>query len=352
MIHSTLVKTAIRAVEAGYVPDIITRMAIRYLCRKRLTSLDALDPKANAEKLQEFIDGGSNGPIAPIPECANDQHYEVPVEFYAQVLGQRYKYSSCLWSDRVTSLEQAEEASLAESCRHAALEDGMEVLELGCGWGALSLWILENYPQCRVTAVSNSHSQREFILSQARHVGVADRLTLITADMNDFASAHQFDRVMSIEMFEHMRNYRELLRRISMWLRPEGKLFVHIFCHKQFAYEFNDEKADDWMSRNFFSGGIMPSENIFRYFAEEMQVTDQWHWNGVHYQKTAEAWIQNMDDRRQVMLPILSRIYGRQQARRWWMRWRLLFLAGSELFGYKQGTEWYVSHYLFERASV
>ncbi|WP_339733469.1 cyclopropane-fatty-acyl-phospholipid synthase family protein [uncultured Gimesia sp.] len=343
-----IINAAIELVERGWVPDWLTRRAIRRLCAKRLATLDAGGDHANAELRQAFIEAAKQSPVALVPEKANEQHYEVPAEFYQRVLGDRRKYSCCYWPEGVSTLDEAETAALRATCLHAQLEDGMQVLELGCGWGSLSLWIVQNYPNCRVTAVSNSHSQREYIAQQAVDQGVSDRLTVITADMNDFSTSQKFDRVMSVEMFEHMRNYQLLLNRISNWLTDQGKLFVHIFCHRQFVYEFSDQSADDWMARHFFTGGIMPSDDYLSQFNDHMKVAQQWRWDGRHYQRTSEAWLANLDQRRDQILPILAQTYGEEQANRWVIRWRLFFLAVAELFGYQDGSEWYVSHYLLE----
>ncbi|QDU09712.1 Cyclopropane-fatty-acyl-phospholipid synthase [Gimesia aquarii] len=342
------VKLAIELIEKGWVPDRLIRQAIRHLCKKRLSSLDAGSDDVNESIQQSFIESAQQSPIALVPEKANEQHYEVPAEFYDHVLGHRRKYSCCYWPDGVTTLDEAEDAALRMTCEHAQLEDGMQILELGCGWGSLSLWIVENYPHCRLTAVSNSHSQRVFIEQQAIDKGVSDRLTVITADMNDFTTSQKFDRVVSVEMFEHMRNYKTLLNHIANWLTDEGKLFVHIFCHRKFAYPFNDENADDWMARHFFSGGIMPSDDLLSHFADHMRVEKQWRWDGQHYQRTSEAWLENLDLQSDQLMPILASTYGEQEASRWQMRWRLFFLAVAELFGYLNGEEWYVSHYLLE----
>ncbi|MDF1743961.1 MAG: cyclopropane-fatty-acyl-phospholipid synthase, partial [Gimesia sp.] len=333
-----LTNFAIELVERSWVPDWITRSAIRRLCSKRLDSLDVGNDQELVNQLQSFIESAKQGPIALVPEKANEQHYEVPAEFYEKVLGHRGKYSCCYWPEGVSTLDEAEAAALLETCEHAELKDGMQILELGCGWGSLSLWILENYPHSELTAVSNSHSQRAFIEKQAVAQGVSDRLTVITADMNDFTTNLRFDRVVSVEMFEHMRNYEMLLSRIASWLNEDGKLFVHIFCHRQYVYPFNDQSADDWMARHFFSGGIMPSDDLFAHFQDHM--------------RTAEAWLENLDQRRSELMPVLAATYGESQAKRWLMRWRLFFLAVSELFGYANGEEWYVSHYLLERCSL
>ncbi|MCA9014665.1 MAG: class I SAM-dependent methyltransferase [Planctomycetaceae bacterium] len=346
-----MVNVAIELVERGWIPDWITRRAIHRLCSKRLATLDAGSTHANREQQQTFIEAAKQSPIALVPEKANEQHYEVPAEFYQHVLGGRRKYSCCYWPEGVSTLDEAETAALRETCLHAELEDGMQVMELGCGWGSLSLWIVENYPNCRVTAVSNSQSQREYIEEQAAARGFSDRLTVVTADMNDFMTSQKFDRVMSVEMFEHMRNYQRLLNRISNWLTDEGKLFVHIFCHRQFVYEFSDQSADDWMARHFFTGGIMPGDDYLSQFNDHLRVAQQWRWDGRHYQRTAEAWLANLDQRREQILPVLARTYGAEQAQRWLIRWWLFFLAVAELFGYRNGSEWYVSHYLLEPVS-
>jgi cyclopropane-fatty-acyl-phospholipid synthase len=347
-----LVNLAIDCVERGWVPDSLVRKAIRTLCSKRLRSLDGGSPAADEANRRAFVEQALQSPIALVPEKANEQHYEVPAAFYERVLGSRRKYSCCYWPEGVDSLDDAETAALAETCRHAELEDGMQILELGCGWGSLTLWIAEHYPHSHITAVSNSHSQRTAIEQLARERGFADRVHVITADMNDFEPEGRFDRVVSVEMFEHMRNYARLLSRISDWLVDDGKLFVHIFCHRQYVYPFSDENADDWMARHFFTGGIMPADDWFSHFEADMQVEQQWRWNGRHYQQTAEAWLNLLDQRREQILPILAETYGDRQAHRWWMRWRLFFLAVAELFGYESGEQWYVSHYLLSKTPV
>ncbi len=335
--------------ERGWVPDFLLRLGIRRLCRKRLQDVDLGDCEQNQLQLERLIEQFSIGPIAPLPEKANEQHYEVPAGFYDLVLGKRKKYSCCLYANGSENLDQAEEASLAETCRRAEISDGQNILELGCGWGSLTLWIAEKYPNTKITAVSNSRSQREFILGQAESRGLDGNLTVITCDMNDFDTKETFDRVVSIEMFEHMRNYRRLLKNIARWLAPKGKLFVHIFCHRQFTYEFQDLGANDWMSRYFFSGGVMPSDGLFLRFADHMQMTRQWRWGGMNYSRTSEHWLANLDRQKSKIMPILVQTYGPTEAVRWFNRWRMFFLAVSELFATDSGQQWWVSHYLFER---
>lgn len=349
MKNDTLINLGIELVERGWVPDVITRHAIRKLCTQRLLNLDTGEPELNRLKQQEFIAASRKSPIALVPEKANEQHYEVPADFYTIVLGCHRKYSCCYWPEGVQTLDEAEAAALRETCQHAEIQDGMSILELGCGWGSLTMWMAENYPASRITAVSNSHSQREYIEQQLIARGMADRVQVITADMNDFIPEGIYDRVVSVEMFEHMRNYERLLQRISGWLNEQGKLLVHVFCHREFAYAFNDQNADDWMARHFFSGGIMPSDQLLTQFPEQMCVTKQWRWGGKHYQKTAEAWLSNLDQQRARIMPILTAAYGPDQTQRWLIRWRLFFMAVAELFGFRNGAEWYVAHYLLEQ---
>ncbi|GDY10609.1 cyclopropane-fatty-acyl-phospholipid synthase [Planctomycetia bacterium] len=345
----SLLSLSLDAVERGLIPDVLTRAAIRRLCEQRLRDCDRGNDVANSRALEGFVESMRSGPIAPVPEKANEQHYELPPEFFAAVLGPHRKYSSCFWPTAETSLAEAEAASLEITCERADLADGQDVLELGCGWGSLSLWMAERFHNSRITAVSNSAPQRRFIETEAASRGLTN-LRVITADINQFATdPHRFDRVVSVEMFEHMRNYERLLERIASWLRPDGKLFVHHFCHRQFAYPFETDGDTNWMGRCFFTGGLMPSENMLSHFNRHMTVIEQWRWDGTHYQRTSEAWLANLDAHRLEVLPILEATYGPEAAQRWFHRWRLFFLAVAELFGYANGTEWFVSHSLLQR---
>jgi cyclopropane-fatty-acyl-phospholipid synthase len=272
---------------------------------------------------------------------ANEQHYEVPPEFFELVLGPYLKYSSALWSEGTRDLGEAERRMLDLTCGRAALEDGQDVLELGCGWGSLTLHMARSYPNSRITAVSNSVPQRRFIESRA-----PSNVQVITADMNAFDPGGLFDRVVSVEMFEHMRNYDELLRRIRGWLRVDGRLFVHVFCHRKYAYPFETSGADNWMGRHFFTGGIMPSLDLLPRFNRDMGIEEQWEVNGRHYSQTARAWRENLEGRRAEVIRVFADTYG-AEAGRWYHRWRLFFLACEELFGYRNGTEWMVGHYRF-----
>ena len=349
MLKEQLTAAVIDLMEKGRVPEFVTRAGIRKLCFQRLRNLENRGCEQTQEAEQRLFEDSIQGPVAHVPEKANEQHYEVPAKFYDLVLGQHRKYSSCYWDPSTDSLDKAEHQSLQMTCDNAGLVNGQRLLELGCGWGALSLFVLNHYPDCEVTAVSNSASQREYIYDRAEEAGVASRLTVITKDMNDFTIDQKFDRIISLEMFEHMRNYRLLLKRCSDWLTPEGALLVHVFCHRHFCYPFEEQGAANWMGRYFFSGGLMPSDQWFYRFNEDLRVTRQWRWNGTHYAKTADAWLENMAKNREALLPILAEIYPGDKPEIWYHRWRILFLAGSELFGARGGEEWWVSHYRFEQ---
>jgi len=345
-------RAATRAIgwtESGLVPDLAIRHGIRRLLRQRLDAVGAANVEAAADAYANFVAMMNEAPIALVPHLANEQHYEVPASFFREALGSHRKYSCCYWPDGTMTLDQAEEAALHETCLRAGLEDGMRVLDLGCGWGSLSLWIARRYPGCQVTSVSNSGSQREFILAEAERAGLGN-LDVVVADMNEFQTNVRFDRILSIEMFEHMRNYRELFRRISTWLETGGLFFMHIFCHRSVPYEFVDSGPADWMSRHFFSGGIMPSDDLPLSFQDHLSIRRRWRWNGTHYARTSNAWLANMDERRAAVVPILVDTYGKENSAKWWMRWRMFFMACAELFDYNDGREWYVTHYLFGRA--
>jgi cyclopropane-fatty-acyl-phospholipid synthase len=338
---------AIRWAEQGRVPDLLLRAGIRRLLRERLSETHADDPGGAADLAAEFARGARAAPVALVPQLANEQHYEVPADFFGHVLGRHRKYSSCWWPAGVQTLDEAEAAALAETSARADLVDGQDVLELGCGWGSLSLWMAAAFPNSRITAVSNSISQRAYIEGEARRRGVAN-LRVVTADMNTFDAAARFDRVVSVEMFEHMRNWPELFRRVRGWLRPRGRFFMHVFVHGGAPYAFEPHDASDWMSRYFFSGGMMPSDDFALFFQDDLRLLRRWRWDGRHYERTANAWLANLDARREQIWPVLERTYGNDVAPLWWSRWRIFFLACAELFGYDCGRRWWVSHYLFE----
>jgi cyclopropane-fatty-acyl-phospholipid synthase len=342
-----MIAKALGMVEKGLVPDVVVRAGIRHLLRQRLDEIESGDCDASARRLDEFVGMMDAGPIAPLPEKANEQHYELPPEFFVEVLGEHRKYSSCFWQAGESSLDRAEAEALRVTCERAGLLGGQKILELGCGWGSLSLWMARHYPESEITAVSNSNSQRRFIEAESKRQGYAN-LRVITADMNDFRTDERFDRIVSLEMLEHMRNYRRLFRSIHDWLLPGGRFFMHIFCHRLVPYEFVVQDDSDWMSRYFFSGGIMPSDALPLRFQDDLRLLRQWRWNGRHYARTLNTWLERMDARRQRLMPILQTVYG-DSASVWWVRWRLFFMACAELFDYNRGQEWWVSHYLFER---
>jgi cyclopropane-fatty-acyl-phospholipid synthase len=341
-----MLKTAIDLMERGYVPDGLTRMGIRRLLSQRLRAEDAHDERVREVALERLVAELRASPIALHATSANEQHYELPAGFFQKTLGPRLKYSACWWPEEVKDLATAEAAMLALSCERAELGFAQDILELGCGWGSLTLWMAEFYPDSRIVAVSNSNSQREFIEARCRERGF-DNVQVITADMNDFSIDRRFDRVVSVEMFEHMRNYQALLARIHAWLKAGGKLFVHVFSHRQLAYPFETEGDDNWMGRYFFTGGLMPSRDLLPRFQDDLKLEEQWHFNGRHYQRTLEAWLVNQDRQRNAIMALFRETYGPEQAERWFQRWRVFFMACAELFGYRQGEEWGVSHYRF-----
>lgn len=339
---------AINLTEQGYMPDLIIRAGIRKLLRQRLGSLALDDGEAAGKLAERFVAEMTTAPVAPLAHKANEQHYEVPAQFFAHVLGARRKYSSTYWPDGVSSLDNAEAYALALTCKHARLEDGQRILELGCGWGSLTLWMAQYYPHSTILAVSNSRSQRDYIQARAATLGL-ENVRVITTDVNAFESDEHFDRVVSIEMFEHMRNWRELFARIYRWLTPGGLFFMHIFCHRSVPYAFVEKDDSDWMSRYFFSGGMMPSDELPLRFQEQLQLVRRWRWNGKHYERTANAWLANLDAKKNELWPVLEHTYGIANAELWFVRWRLFFMACAELFGYDNGQQWWISHYLFTR---
>jgi len=344
----SLTSLGIEVIERGLVPDALTRIAIRRLCQQRLDDLTGTVRHTVNSTISAFQQSLRSGPIALVPEVANRQHYEIPAEFFRAILGPRLKYSCCFFEDAHSTLAEAEAAALEITCQRAQLADGQNILELGCGWGSLSLWIAELYRSSHIVAVSNSASQKKYIdgISQSRGL---TNLKVVTADMNNFCPGNmRFDRIVSVEMFEHMRNYQRLLQRIATWLMPGGSLFVHVFCNRRYTYPFEVNGSSNWMARHFFTNGIMPAADLLERFNEDLQVTEQFTWSGDHYRRTAEAWLANLDSRQNEILFVLTSIFGKKYARRWLNRWRMFFLAVAELFAFNDGNEWYVSHYLMK----
>jgi len=334
--------------EKNLLPDFFIRIGIKRLLAQRLKEEDKGSNETNQAYLMQFIEELKQSPIAIHTQAANEQHYEVPTEFYRYVLGNRMKYSSGYWKSSQDDLNSSEENMLALSCKRAELQDGQEVLDLGCGWGSLTLYIAEKYPNCKITGVSNSKTQKEYIDSVCKQKGLKN-VEIITQDMNEFQISKKFDRLMSVEMLEHMKNYQKLFERFASFLQPNGLFFIHIFSHIKYAYHFTVKDETDWMSRYFFTGGMMPSDHLFLYFQDHLKILKHWHVNGTHYQKTAEAWLSNMDKNKEKILPILEKTYGKENTTKWWVYWRIFFMACAELWGYNNGEEWIVSHYLFAK---
>jgi cyclopropane-fatty-acyl-phospholipid synthase len=344
---------SMRLLERGLLPDALVRHGIRRLLADRLREEDRGDPETQQQHLMKLVARLKQSPVAINTADANQQHYELPCGFFERVLGKHLKYSSCYYRSAGDTLDQAEANMLALTAERAALADGDRILELGCGWGSLSLWMAEHFPRSTVTVVSNSRTQKRFIDERAAARGLRN-LEVITSDMNhlSFPDGKRFDRVVSVEMFEHMRNYEVLMQRIAGWLAPGGTLFVHIFTHRTYAYPFEVRDETDWMAKYFFTGGIMPSDDLLLYFQRHLKLADHWQVDGRHYQRTAEHWLANMDRHRAEIEPILAETYGEAQVGRWWVYWRVFFMSCAELWGYARGREWFVSHYLFSKPAL
>lgn len=328
--------------ERGWIPDAVIRFGIRRLLRNRVA-----DAHRENQDLDAFVEDLKHSPIAVHTADANRQHYEAPAEFFRLVLGPKLKYSCGLYERPGALLSDAEDAMLQLTCERAGIANGQRVLELGCGWGSLTLWMAERFPEAEITAVSNSHRQREFILQRASVRGIRN-LRVLTADMVTFEPEGEFDRIVSVEMFEHMRNYEELFKRVAGWLAPGGQAFVHVFCHADEPYLFETDGANNWMGRHFFTGGTMPSDDLFSRFDSDLSITRQWSVNGLHYWRTCEDWLRNLDHMRPAVLEVFQHDMAPKEARLMLQRWRMFFMACAELFRFEDGRRWYVSHYLFE----
>jgi cyclopropane-fatty-acyl-phospholipid synthase len=348
-----MIETFIRAMEKGHIPDAAIRFGIRKLCKQRLDELHTSSLEEKQIKAEAYRQSLINSPLAIHTKNANEQHYELPSEFFFHVLGKNLKYSSCYYSSQTQSLSQAEDLALGIYCERVELKDGMRILELGCGWGSLTLFMAARYPQAKIVAISNSSSQKAFIDQEAKKRGLTNIL-ILTRDISQLESLalefETFDRVVSVEMMEHFKNYEVLLKKIADVLSPGGKLFIHIFTHKDYSYPFETEGEDNWMGKYFFTGGQMPSHQLMYSFQRDLYLEKSWQWDGTHYQRTSEDWLQNMDKKSQEIMPILQKTYGKE-ATQWFNRWRVFFMSCAELFGYEKGTQWGVSHYRFVKKS-
>ena len=335
----SFVSSIIGTAERVPLPDVVIRAAIARLCSRTAARLAAGDAASDASFAGEMAARA----IAECTEEANAQHYEVPAAFFAHVLGPNRKYSCCFYKEPASTLREAEEEALRQTVAHADLADGQSILELGCGWGSLSLWMARQFPNSQVTAVSNSHSQRLAIEGEAAARGLTN-LRVVTADMNVFDPQVKFDRIVSVEMFEHIMNWRELMTRVKSWLAADGRFFMHIFTHRAGAYLFDRAHGEDWIAQHFFTGGVMPSHHLIRQYSDLFEVEKEWRWSGAHYRRTALDWLGNFDSRREEIEEILRDVYGSDTAL-WMRRWRWFFLATAGLFGHADGSEWGVSHY-------
>ncbi len=330
----------IRAAEQVPLPDAAARWAIAAMVARTQRQLEMSDPRATAQFAAEMM----RYPIATNVDDANEQHYEIPAAYFELVLGPQRKYSCCLYPHDGTTLAEAEDFALTETAAHARLENGQEILELGCGWGSLSLWMARKFPQSRILAVSNSQSQRAHIVAQAEAEGLGN-LEVVTVDMNSFTTDRTFDRIVSVEMFEHMANWRTLLQRARGWLRADGRLFVRVFAHSRTPYRFDRSNDADWIAQHFFTGGLMPSRELIHQFGDVFEVEDEWWWEGSHYARTANDWLRRHNARCSEVLHVLAPVYGRE-AKIWERRWRFFYLATAGLFGHNGGADWGVAHYL------
>jgi len=341
-----LMKISNRLLEGGFIPDPIIRFGIRGLLKDKLIEEAKFDQQLGSNRVEQLVKQLKDSPIAVNTQEANEQHYELPAEFFTLIMGRHMKYSCGYWRDEKTDFDGSERDMLEITAERADIKDGQTILELGCGWGSFTLFAAERFPNSTITGVSNSHTQRKYIENQAQLRGIKN-IKIITADMNTFSIDQKFDRVVSIEMFEHMRNYQRLLNKIAGFLNDDGKLFVHIFTHKKYAYLYDEKDEFDWIGKYFFTGGIMPSNDLLFYFNENFQREEYWQVNGQHYQKTSEGWLKNMDRNKDKIIPVLKDTYGEDQYKKWWVYWRVFFMSCAELWGYKNGNEWMVCHYRF-----
>ncbi|KAM3757893.1 hypothetical protein ACB098_01G001800 [Castanea mollissima] len=346
--YETTVRLMLGSLERNLLPDAVIRKLTRLLLATRLRSGYKPSAQLQLSHLLQFVLSLREMPIAIKTDDPKTQHYELPTSFFKLVLGNNLKYSSCYFSDNSKTLENAEETMLELYCERSQLKDGHTVLDVGCGWGSLSLYIARKYSNCRVTGICNSTTQKAYIEEQCRDLRLQN-VEIIVADISLFEMEASYDRIFSIEMFEHMKNYEDLLKKISKWLKEDSLLFIHHFCHKAFAYHFEDLNEDDWITRYFFSGGTMPSANLLLYFQDDVSVVNHWLVNGKHYAQTSEEWLKRMDKNLSSIKPIMESTYGKDSAVKWTVYWRTFFIAVAELFGYNGGEEWMVAHFLFKK---
>lgn len=348
MPYEAAMRVALASLERNLLPDAVVRRLTRLLLASRLRLGYLPSADLQLASLLDFKRSLEDMPIAVETDKANSQHYELPTSFFKLVLGKNLKYSCCYFQDKSSTLEDAENAMLGLYCERAQVKDGQSILDLGCGWGSLSIYIAKKYPNCCITGICNSITQKSHIEEQCRDLQLSN-VKIIVADIGKFEMEASFDRVISIEMFEHMKNYKELLKKISKWMKQDSLLFVHHFCHKTFPYHFEDKNEDDWITRYFFAGGTMPSANLLLYFQDDVTVVNHWLVNGMHYARTSEEWLRRMDQNLASIRPIFETTYGKDSATKWIAYWRTFFIAVAELFGYSNGEEWMIALYLFKK---
>ncbi|KAL3655746.1 hypothetical protein CASFOL_000142 [Castilleja foliolosa] len=346
--YNASVRLTLVSLERNLLPDAVVRRLTRILLAARLRSGYRSSTDLQLSDLLQFANSLKEMPIAIKTERPKSQHYEVPTSFFKLVLGKHLKYSCCYFSDKSSTVEDAEKAMLELYCERSQIKDGHSVLDVGCGWGSLSLHIAQKYPNCKITGICNSATQKAHIDDQCR-AHEMQNVEIIVADISTFEMEALYDRIFSIEMFEHMKNYQDLLKKISNWMKPDGLLFVHYFCHKTFAYHFEDVNDDDWITRYFFTGGTMPSANLLLYFQDDVSIVNHWLVNGKHYAQTSEEWLKRMDHNLSSIKPIMESTYGKDSAVKWTAYWRTFFISVAELFGYNNGEEWMVAHFLFKK---